>query len=348
VVVAGSLIAVYHVVGDTAEVLTLDAESGEQVPIGTMPVAFRPDGNIFAATFGPGFIGLQWSLDRRLITVVNNTDGTYPRAQFDVVTNHMTPISLRDEAYVSPDGKFFAILGYDPSAILIVDLAGNVVHHLALSDGLYFSRINWAMDGSALIAAGSLPRPTALSTSPDGNGQVFADTSTGPGFALIVPVNGDPVRTFGGSELRSIGVGQMSPDMSKIVAGSFCQTGALPSCLDGLVQVEVTSAEITQLTTDPDDFDPQWSPDGTRIAFERLSGPDRGLWVMNSDGSSPTRLTAPDRKRVQDHDIAWSPDGSAILFTRGDLTQSRLGDLYAVPSAGGEPQLLFSEAVGDW
>ena len=313
-----------------------------------MRIALQPTGaNVFADTFGPGFISVKWSTDRRLITVSTATDGTFPRAQFDVVTNQITPIDLRDEAYVSPDGRFFAILGYDPSAVRIVDRAGNLVHQLELPAGTYFSELSWTPDGSAVLAAGAIPGPGAMVNDGIGDGQVFAATALGPVTGLIVPINGDPIQRFGGSAALEIVVGRMSPDMTTIVAPSFCASEAPPGCVNGLVQIDVASAEISQLTTDIDDTDPQWSPDSSHIAFVRSSGPDRGVWVMNADGSAPTRLTTPNRPN-RDHDIAWAPDGSAILFTRGDITQTRLGDLDVVRATGGDPQLLLGDATGDW
>ena len=50
---------------------------------------------------------------------------------------------------------------------------------------------------------------------------------------------------------------------------------------------------------------PEWSPDGTRIAFSRAGGTDPGLWVMNADGSGQQRIGNGFEPR-------WSPDGSRI------------------------------------
>src|SRR5688572_13087879 len=52
--------------------------------------------------------------------------------------------------------------------------------------------------------------------------------------------------------------------------------------------------EQTRLTNNPEsDFNPDWSPDGTRIAFERderdVHKPK--IYVMNADGSGQTMLT---------------------------------------------------------
>ena len=62
-----------------------------------------------------------------------------------------------------------------------------------------------------------------------------------------------------------------------------------------------------------DDEDPDWSPDGTKIAF--VSNRDLGvdqIYVMDADGTNQIRLTyGPRRKRDPD----WSPDGGKIAFT---------------------------------
>ena len=64
------------------------------------------------------------------------------------------------------------------------------------------------------------------------------------------------------------------------------------------------------------DMDPDWSPDGTKIAFVS----DRNdaayqIYVMDADGKNQIRLTdGPDAKREPD----WSPDGGKIAFTVQD------------------------------
>ena len=68
--------------------------------------------------------------------------------------------------------------------------------------------------------------------------------------------------------------------------------------------------------------DPQWSPDGRRIAF--FSG-DVGytgaqVYVMNADGSPPIQLV-PDRSGNA-RQPTWAPDGSRLAFVWGGLRSS--------------------------
>jgi len=53
--------------------------------------------------------------------------------------------------------------------------------------------------------------------------------------------------------------------------------------------------------------DPQWSPDGRRLAFVR----DDEIWVIEADGSRLTRVVA---KPGAGRDPRWSPDGHRLAF----------------------------------
>ncbi len=57
---------------------------------------------------------------------------------------------------------------------------------------------------------------------------------------------------------------------------------------------------------------PAWSPDGSRIAFDRCcGGGGADIWVVNVDGSGEIDLTTgPD----DETDPSWSPDGTRIAL----------------------------------
>src|SRR5438067_7224537 len=59
-----------------------------------------------------------------------------------------------------------------------------------------------------------------------------------------------------------------------------------------------------------DEF-PAWSPSGDKIAFKSDRDGNGEIYVMNVDGSRPTRLT---NNPADEYYPAWSPTGSQIAF----------------------------------
>jgi Tol biopolymer transport system component len=76
-----------------------------------------------------------------------------------------------------------------------------------------------------------------------------------------------------------------------------------------------------------------WSPDGTRIAFQR----DKGggcIFTVKANGKGLRRLVEGCSVGV---DLTWSPDSRTILWGAGDNGPT---DLYAVPSSGGSSYVV--------
>jgi hypothetical protein len=73
---------------------------------------------------------------------------------------------------------------------------------------------------------------------------------------------------------------------------------------DGSGQMKVTSDPAA-------DFEPAWSPDGSRIAFTSMRDGINQVYVMNADGTGQTNLT---NSGLHDLQPSWSPDGSKIAF----------------------------------
>ena len=77
---------------------------------------------------------------------------------------------------------------------------------------------------------------------------------------------------------------------------------------DDVWTIDADGTDLTRLTHSPGpDFDPSWSPDGTKIAFRSERSGEPEIWVMNADGTGQRRLAA-------GLSPAWSPDGSLIAF----------------------------------
>jgi TolB protein len=77
---------------------------------------------------------------------------------------------------------------------------------------------------------------------------------------------------------------------------------------DDVWTIDADGTDLTRLTRSRwPEFDPTWSPDGTRIAFRSDRNDDSEIWVMNADGSHRRRLT-------RGLSPAWSPDASKIAY----------------------------------
>ena len=64
-----------------------------------------------------------------------------------------------------------------------------------------------------------------------------------------------------------------------------------------------------------DQFHPDWSPDGMRLAFSADDGDGtRDLWIANADGSNAAKVYDCADPCAWSDDPAWSPEGEAILF----------------------------------
>ncbi len=92
---------------------------------------------------------------------------------------------------------------------------------------------------------------------------------------------------------------------------------------------------------------PDWSPDGTRIAFKADDTSNYRIWVMEADGSNVRELaTAPDAyKELPWWDFpAWSPDGTKVVAVAYDheptVAVSRRSALILTDVATGASEII--------
>jgi Tol biopolymer transport system component len=86
----------------------------------------------------------------------------------------------------------------------------------------------------------------------------------------------------------------------------------------GLYVMNPDGTEIRRLTSGGFETDPDWSPDGSKIAFVKGSWiEDSGIHVMDADAAGVHRITD-GGSLVDSSDLGpdWSPDGSRIAFAR--------------------------------
>jgi Tol biopolymer transport system component len=121
-----------------------------------------------------------------------------------------------------------------------------------------------------------------------------------------------------------------------------------------LYVIDPAGGEATQLTKDAgSNYNPCWSPDGSKIAFNSDRDGNHDIYVMNADGSNVKRIT---NNPASDTDPSWGPDGRiAFVSNRGtspdifimnadgsgqkQLTNNKWDDLW--PCLGPEGKIVF-------
>jgi Tol biopolymer transport system component len=93
-----------------------------------------------------------------------------------------------------------------------------------------------------------------------------------------------------------------------------------------------------------DDNLPDWSPDGSRIAFASTRDQNEEIYLMNADGSGQTRLTS--TADADESRPAWSPDGTQLLFTA--LRFARPLTLFTMNADGTQRIRLARGSSADW
>ena len=104
---------------------------------------------------------------------------------------------------------------------------------------------------------------------------------------------------------------------------------------DGSAQTRITSLERDELY-------PSWSPDGTKLVFERNAGLRPDVWSANADGSNRRQLTT---DAAGDFHPAWSPNGAKIVFASDRDAAQGTADLF-VMNADGTGQVNITSTPG--
>ncbi len=202
------------------------------------------------------------------------------RALIEVEGNNITPPGVSDfyPAW-SPDGTQIAFNTSRGPGIWIMNADGSAAH--AITSGKDFDP-DWSPDGTriAYICAGSGSTGSLCMVNADGTESTVLHNSTlddAPSWA---------------------------PDNSKIAFTSWDHVSY------DVYTYDLATQATTQLTTtsDGDEYDTSWSPDGTKIAYD---GGFTGLeYIDVSDPGNPISLDQPNGATP-----AWSPDGTKIAFS---------------------------------
>lgn len=174
--------------------------------------------------------------------------------------------------------------------------------------------------GSAQGRPGEVNRRSGGGHSANGAGIGGAATNTAGDRIAFVEGGEIYVMSLDGSGKTGLGPGSdpdWSPDGSEILftlggTGGGCAVSVRTAPSPDPCEIWVMRSDGSNRRFVAPGLQPDWSPDGNRIAYAWGQG-DSEIYVMNADGSGSTQLTqTPERAHTPD----WSPDGSRLIFTR--------------------------------
>jgi hypothetical protein len=229
---------------------------------------------------------------------VMNSDGSGPRR----ITGErpvLEPDAIEMESYGCPfwmpDGRigFLATEG-GCEQIAALDADGSNAHAMSRNRDLHriWGAISLSPDGSRIVFH-TWHRPGLTSD----RKQIFSANLDGTDEVQITRLEADCNRPVWSPDGSRIAFGCRMGDRGDVYlmgadgSGLVNLTGSLDLCVSDSVA---------------------WSPDGLKIAFG-VERRDEGAYIMNADGTNPTRVTV-----GGDHiEPRWSPDGSLLVVCSG-------------------------------
>ena len=217
-------------------------------------------------------------------------------------------------------------------------------------------------DGSGLRLVAQKAQPVSPPAwSPDGRKLAFQSRGI-----YVVNVDGSGLQNLTRSP-KTDRSPAWSPDGQKIAFDRF--DGFPPQWRPGdggpdsdIYVMNADGSGTKNLTRNPKpDSGPAWSPDGQKIAFQRVVGVipcgtggcgrgDSDIYVMNADGSEQRNLTRKPSLRLDSY--SWSPDGQKIVFQRRFKGKGKNWDIYVINAGGsGERNLTRNPSQdidADW
>jgi dipeptidyl aminopeptidase/acylaminoacyl peptidase len=269
------------------------------------------------------------------------------------------------EAAISPDGKTVAwsVETSDGSQIHLTEIANPAEDTTLRTEAEATDCSNvapvWSPDGQSLAFESTC---AAKEDKPDQQ-QIFVWSKKTGQCRQLTHVTGEidmPAWSPGGRSIGFLFVENASRNAGALAAmkpwsGVIGEDGIE---IQRVATVDVATGTVTQLSpANLHVYEFDWSPDSERLAYVAADPPGENNWwvaqlyvqAAEKDATpqsilKPTEISGP-LHNLQIAVPRWSPDGKQIAFIGGLMSDqgSTGGDIYSIPSTGGEPQDLTPE-----
>ncbi len=100
-------------------------------------------------------------------------------------------------------------------------------------------------------------------------------------------------------------------------------------------KLDGSSGYVNLTPVEEDNKQPNWSPSGDKILYQKKENNQWDIWMMNIDGSDKIRVTNFEGNKT---DAVFSKDGQFIIFSSDFGVE--LANIYKIPISGGQPTRL--------
>lgn len=310
--------------GPNADIMVMDADTGS---------------NIVNLTNDPSYDYLpSWSPDGTKIIFTSNRSGNLDVFVMNADGSNQQNITnyFANDYYPSwsPDGSKIVFVSsgrggtFDNDEICVMNADGSNVVNLTVNQVADLMPA-WSPDGTKIV----------FNSDRNGNRDLYSMNADGSNETRVTVHTAEDSRASWQLLPVSTPTPTPTPSPTPRLNGNIAFTRVGPPA-EQIATINEDGSNLTVLTSGSNAEDPEFSPDGTRIAFSSVNSGQFQIWLMNSDGSGQTRLT--NNNLRGDDEPTWSPDGSKIAFVGGaqiwvinadgtneiNLSGARTGDNY--------------------